>query len=463
MMIVTRSFGFLFLGLAAFLNNNNVVHGKKVVGVIRDEPRLNTLESLIKSVDGLAATINSFERVTIFAPINSAFRRVDVGEELVPEILQYHVVRSGVFDSSQIRDGLTLPTVQGERLTFTVNSTGAFINGVSRIVQTDLGASNGVVHMIGNSPLIPKAVRDILEQERPVPAPVPAPAPTPTLGNVVDVAVSLAPSGFQTLVDLVVLAGLDSALASLSTVTVLAPTDDAFAELDPALVAALTTEPWRLHLQEILLYHCVETILRTPILLNSYTVNSRGGLYLTSMHPDKELLQFKSTDGTTININNGEANIIVADVSASNGFIHAIDSVLLPSFVDKTVVTVIVKDWYLRTLEALVIQAGLAEALSGPGPFTVFAPTNKAFQEAVGDNPSFDVETLRSILTYHVVPGMYPSSAIVDGLELETLQGDTITFSVTNEGVSVNGSPIEVVDILAVNGIVHKIGGVLLP
>jgi uncharacterized surface protein with fasciclin (FAS1) repeats len=58
---------------------------------------------------------------------------------------------------------------------------------------------------------------------------------------------------------------------------------------------------------------------------------------------------------------------------------------------------------------------------------------------------------------------MYPSSAIVDGLELETLQGDKITFSVTNEGVFVNGSPIEVVDILAVNGIVHKIGGVLLP
>jgi transforming growth factor-beta-induced protein len=113
-------------------------------------------------------------------------------------------------------------------------------------------------------------------------------------------------------------------------------------------------------------------------------------------------------------------------------------------------------------LYGLLEQTSYTTVLEGDGPFTVFAPINEAF---VGiDTSSLDVNSLTNVLTYHVVPGMYPSTMITDGLQLTTVAGQVITFSVTDMGVFLNGKiPIETTDALAMNGIVHKIGGVLMP
>ncbi|KAG7351623.1 fasciclin domain containing protein [Nitzschia inconspicua] len=267
--------------------------------------------------------------------------------------------------------------------------------------------------------------------------PVPAPAPAPDgLGNIVEVAVSL--DGFSTLVDLVVLAELDTALATLPSVTVLAPTDEAFAALDPSLVEALTTPAY------------------------NFSVLSPEGLFLTTLNTAEDRVQFRSPDGQSLVLNDGAANVVVADVAASNGVIHAIDAVLLPSFLQETVATVIASDTSnLSTLTSLLNQAGLVEVLSGDGPFTVFAPINEAF-DVLTELP--DLDTLTDILTYHVVAGMYPSTLIEDGLELTTVLGSTIRFSVTEMGVMINDNvPIETTDTVAGNGIVHKIGGIFLP
>jgi len=120
------------------------------------------------------------------------------------------------------------------------------------------------------------------------------------------------------------------------------------------------------------------------------------------------------------------------------------------------------------TLVAAVQAANLVEALKGEGPFTVFAPTNDAFDAL----PEGTVETLlmpenvgdlTSILTYHVVPGMYTSADLAEGLELTTLQGDTISFSYDGTTWMVNGADIEIADAISSNGVTHSIGSVLLP
>ena len=438
-----------------------------VVDLVVNDPELSILESVVVATPGLVDTLNSLDDYTLFAPTDEAFLETlpaGLSRDQVAAVLQYHVVATGEFEASDITDGLTLPTaLDGESLVFTVNATGVFINdGMAQVVAVNLEADDGIVHKI-NGVLLPSFIAEEFLSSMPSVAPEITAPPTATPdgpGNIVEVAVGL--DGFSTLVDLVVLAELDAVLAGLPRATVLAPTDDAFAALDPALVAALTSPPYKLHLQEVLLYHSFETILRGPNLLNSMSVRSRGGLFLTTLSGNRDRVQFKTPDGASLNINNGFADVVVADVEASNGVIHAIDQVLLPSFASKTVSTILKEDPFdLRTLWALVRQAGLQDVLAGEGPFTLFAPIDEAFE---GIEAPDDVDVLADILTYHVVPGMWPSFLIEDGLELTTVQGEQIRFSVTEMGVFINGNvPIETTDTLAINGIVHKIGGVLLP
>ncbi|MBX2998916.1 MAG: fasciclin domain-containing protein [Caldilineaceae bacterium] len=119
------------------------------------------------------------------------------------------------------------------------------------------------------------------------------------------------------------------------------------------------------------------------------------------------------------------------------------------------------------TLVAAVEAAGLVDALSGEGPFTVFAPTDEAFAalpagtvEALLADPSGD---LTQILLYHVIAGQVMAADVTDGLVAETLQGSTVNFTVTADGVTINGANIIATDIEASNGVIHVIDAVILP
>jgi len=121
----------------------------------------------------------------------------------------------------------------------------------------------------------------------------------------------------------------------------------------------------------------------------------------------------------------------------------------------------------LSTLVKAVGAAGLVETLEGPGPYTVFAPTNKAF-EALGGTLDTLLEPqnkaeLAEILTYHVVPGELTSSELSDGQKLKTVQGDTLEVRIAGGEVTVNGAKVVTPDVEASNGVVHVIDEVLLP
>ena len=133
-----------------------------------------------------------------------------------------------------------------------------------------------------------------------------------------------------------------------------------------------------------------------------------------------------------------------------------------------TIVETAVATDALSTLVAAVTAADLAETLSGPGPFTVFAPTNDAFAAL----PEGTVDTLlepanrdqlTSVLTFHVVAGKALAADLTDGQTLTTVQGQTLTVKIDGATVTVNGVPVVQADVEASNGVVHVIGGVLLP
>ncbi len=133
-----------------------------------------------------------------------------------------------------------------------------------------------------------------------------------------------------------------------------------------------------------------------------------------------------------------------------------------------TIVETAVATDALSTLVAAVTAADLGETLSGDGPFTVFAPTNDAF----GALPAGTVDTLlepanreqlTSVLTFHVVAGKLLAADLSDGQTLTTVQGQTLTVKVDGATVTVNGVPVVQADVEASNGVVHVIGGVLLP
>ena len=121
----------------------------------------------------------------------------------------------------------------------------------------------------------------------------------------------------------------------------------------------------------------------------------------------------------------------------------------------------------LSILVEAVAAAGLVETLEEPGPYTVFAPTNEAFEALGGKLEELlepqNKEELAEILTYHVAAGEVGSGELEDGQMIETVQGEDVEIGIEGEEVTVNGAKVLTPDVPASNGIVHVIDEVLIP
>jgi uncharacterized surface protein with fasciclin (FAS1) repeats len=131
---------------------------------------------------------------------------------------------------------------------------------------------------------------------------------------------------------------------------------------------------------------------------------------------------------------------------------------------DASVAVIIATEDDLGILTTALIEAGLVDALSENGPYTVFAPTNAAFEalpEGALEELLADTDRLREVLLYHVIEGAVSSDEVADG-EVASLQGSSLLIS-TEDGVRVSGAEVIEADLRGTNGIVHKIDTVLLP
>merc|ERR1711988_1801729 len=164
--------------------------------------------------------------------------------------------------------------------------------------------------------------------------------------------------------------------------------------------------------------------------------------------------------------------VTAADNEASNGVVHIIDGVLLPPSGlrnDKPNIVELAQSVDdLSTLVAAVVAGDLAETLSSPGPFTVFAPTNEAF----GALPEGTLDTLLKpenkdqlvdILTYHVLPAQVLSTDLEPKQIVKTVEGKDLLVSIYKGDVYANKAKVVGADNLASNGVAHIIDGVLLP
>ncbi|MEM9613937.1 MAG: fasciclin domain-containing protein [Actinomycetota bacterium] len=287
---------------------------------------------------------------------------------------------------------------------------------------------------------------------------------TAEAGNIVEVATEA--GSFTTLLAAAEAAGLVETLSGDDELTVFAPTDDAFAAALDAL--GLTAEELLADtetLTSILTYHVVAGEVLSTDLADGNVPTVNGAEITVDL-----------SDGVKIN----DANVVTADVDASNGVIHVIDAVLLPpagegedAMEDEAaeatgnIVEVATEAGSFTTLLAAAEAADLVGTLSGDAELTVFAPTDDAFAaalEALGltaEELLADTETLTSILTYHVVEGEVLSTDLADG-PVPTVNGAEITVDLS-DGVKINEANVVTADVDASNGVIHVIDGVLLP
>jgi uncharacterized surface protein with fasciclin (FAS1) repeats len=118
------------------------------------------------------------------------------------------------------------------------------------------------------------------------------------------------------------------------------------------------------------------------------------------------------------------------------------------------------------TLASLLQQADLVETLKGKGPYTVFAPTDKAFSKVPKetlDALAKDKEQLRSVLLYHVAAGKLTAKKVVKRKSIKTLNGQRVRVKVRGDKVFVGGARVVTADVRASNGVIHAINKVLLP
>jgi len=270
--------------------------------------------------------------------------------------------------------------------------------------------------------------------------------------SIVDIVVR--DQSFSTLEAALTKAGLVEVLSADGPFTVFAPTNAAFQAAGITDLDDFTPE----QLREVLLYHVVSGSIASSNLQNGQEVTALG----------ESDFYVSINDGVFIN---GKSQVSTADVRATNGIIHVIDEALITPSQD--IIEIAIEAGFTKLAEALT-EAGLVEALQGNGPFTVFAPTNAAFDAlyqrlGVSGPAQIDDATLEAVLTYHVLEARVFSSDLTNGATPETLQSGTVTINL-GSNVTVtdvdSGSPdatVTTADILGTNGVVHVIDQILLP
>ena len=426
-------------GMVATITVNPAQVSNTVVDVIVNSEDHTLLEAAVGAA-GLVDALSGEGPFTVFAPTDDAIVALTEALEITADdllalpnlgdILQYHVVGATAY-STDLSDGQVIETLVGEDVTVSITVDGVFIND-AQVTVADIAADNGVVHVI-DAVLLP---------------------PAPQTNTVVDVIVN---SEDHTLLEAAVgAAGLVDALSGEGPFTVFAPTDDAFTALTEALEVTV---------DELLAYPLLAAVLQYHVVgAEAYSTDLSDGQEIETLLGENVTVTINA-EGVFIN----QAQVIVADIAADNGVVHVIDAVLMPEFPEPTtVVDIIVESEDHTLLEAAVIEAGLVDALSAEGPFTVFAPTDAAvvaLTEAleITADELLALPNLADILLYHAVGAEAFAADLTDGQLIETLQGGNVTVSITADGVFINDAQVIVADLEADNGVVHVIDAVLLP
>ncbi|NBC09104.1 MAG: fasciclin domain-containing protein [Bacteroidetes bacterium] len=291
----------------------------------------------------------------------------------------------------------------------------------------------------------------------------------------------------STLVSAIEAAELKGALEGEGPFTVFAPSNAAFENLPDGVLEALLKPENKEVLSSILRYHVASAKLKAEDVVStieanegSYTVETLSGGTFSAMMEGESVVLKDAQDNT--------ATVTETDLMGSNGVIHVIDAVLLPEGVDPAallaapdIVAVASANDQFSTLVSAVQAAELVETLQGEGPFTVFAPTNEAFDALpegalAGLLEPENKDQLAGILTYHVVAGEVDAATLTEAIgnaeggtyTISTVSGGELTAAVQDGNVVLtdaqgNTATVVATDVEAGNGVIHVIDAVVMP
>ena len=383
---------------------------------------------------------------TVFAPTDEAFAALLADLDIsaadllaspnLSDILLYHVVPDAEINSTAAiaAAGTTVTTANTDDIGVALKGAELFINA-SKVINPDVAANNGVIHVI-DAVLVP--TEDVV-----------------TSGTIADVAT--ANGNFTTLLSALGATDLAATLADAEgKFTVFAPTDAAFAKID---TSGLTTE----ELKDILLYHVI-----VGAEVNAAAATAIAGNTVKMGNDDNMALSLSNTE-LFANL----SKISDPNVDASNGIIHVIDTVLLPpveaAAPTETIYQIASGNADFSTLVAALDATGLNNRLNSAGDYTVFAPTNAAF-DALGSGAVQallgDLPTLEKILLKHVVSGSVDSvtAFTLNGADVPTLNpdGETVNIAIDSGLFTVDGAQVTTFDIITTNGVIHVIDAVIV-
>ena len=423
-----------------------------IVELAQATPQLSSLVSALVKYPDLVTLLSEDGSYTVFAPDNDAFAALltaigqtsidDIPEDVLKNVLQYHVYTEAAVEASAVTTG-SIIMANGENANLVSNSNGVSISGAS-VTTADVEGSNGIVHII-DSVIVPPSI-------------------LPIVGTIV--APAYFNKDFTTLIAAVQAADTDILGLLLGN----GPSDEGltlFAPTNAAFEAAGITDVNGA--DAVLAYHVIDGTIMASMLPSTTGaaagVPTLGGenIYITNAGADVTI--------------NGTTTVVATDITGSNGVVHVIDRTLIPPTQS---INEIVAGFAggnpaeFTLLAAALARAGLADFFDGDGPYTVFAPTDAAFEAAGLDLAAINASeptVVAGILTHHVVQANVNvfSTDLVDG-NVTMLNEQNITISLgdlTVQDAAGSTPPASLVpsllNVLATNGVIHVIDKVLLP
>uniref|UniRef100_A0A8C7K4S9 Periostin n=1 Tax=Oncorhynchus kisutch TaxID=8019 RepID=A0A8C7K4S9_ONCKI len=425
------------------VNCARIIHGNQVAtnGVVHVIDRVITnVVNTIQDALGVDDDLSSFSAValasgvmeklgqpgyfTLFAPTNDAFKNLEAGflerimgdNAVISALVNYHLLNS-VQCSEAIMAGSVHETAEGSTVEIGCDGDSLTVNGIKMVLKKDIVTTNGVIHLIDRV-LIPDSAKEVME---------------------------LVGESQSTFRDMVSELGLSAAMKPETEYTLLAPLNTAFSDEVMSLDQSL--------LKVILENHILKQKHKLSELYNGQLLETVAGkrirvfIYRTAVCIENSCMVRGSKEG-------------------SNGALHLMRSLIKPA--QTTIYKVLMADGRFNIFLSLMKSAGLTELLKQEGSYTVFAPTDEAFDGITERDITLlasDVNALRTILLYHFSNGVFINGGLEGGVTnlLKTIQGHNLQVLSVNKSIQVNSLDVPDIDLMATNGVIHVVKNILYP
>ncbi|KAJ8368557.1 hypothetical protein SKAU_G00085850 [Synaphobranchus kaupii] len=411
---------------------NGVVHvidrvitaaGNTIQDVIEVDDDLSSLNS-IATASGLIDKLGEPGQYTLFAPTNDAFDKMDSDvlerlmsdKEVLKALLNFHLLNS-VQCSEAILAGTSYETMEGHNIEIGCDGDSLTVNGIKMVLKKDIVTTNGVIHLI-DKVLMPDSAKLVME---------------------------LVGDSQNKFGGMVAHLGLAAAMRPNEDYTLLAPVNTAFTED----VSSMDQRLLKITLEN----HILKKKFLLNQLYNGQRLESIGGktvrafIYRTSVCIENACMLRGSKEG-------------------ANGALHLMKTLIKPA--EKTMFSILNADGRFKVFLSLMEAAGLTDLLNQEGEFTLFAPTDDAFEGMSQRDKALltsDITALRTILLYHLTNSMSIGGGLEGGVTnlLKSLQGKNLRLLSDKSGIQVNSVKVEDADLMASNGVVHTVKKLLYP